>query len=90
MSDRNVPCWDSATNAGEGPQYGEPMKGQDVVVWWDLAGEKVLQLLFEEQQNRSLSLLLVTHDERLASRCDRVVYMEDGMIQMDSGLPIPE
>tara|TARA_R110002126_G_scaffold41590_39_gene121061 strand:+ start:9628 stop:10362 length:735 start_codon:yes stop_codon:yes gene_type:complete len=52
-------------------------------------GEKVLELLFAEQERRGLALLLVTHDERLASRCDRVVTMEDGQIQADSASPIP-
>ena len=52
-------------------------------------GEKVLELLFEEQERRAFSLLLVTHDERLAQRCSRVVYMEDGLIQADSTTPIP-
>lgn len=52
-------------------------------------GEKVLELIFEQQQVRGLTLLLVTHDERLAKRCGRVVYMEDGLIQADSATPIP-
>ena len=44
-------------------------------------GERVLDLLFAEQERRSLSLLLVTHDERLAARCGRVLHMEDGRIR---------
>ena len=44
-------------------------------------GERVLDLLFSEQERRSLSLLLVTHDERLAARCERVLFMEDGRIK---------
>ena len=44
-------------------------------------GEKVLELLFEEQARRQLSLLLVTHDERLAERCERVARMDAGRIQ---------
>jgi lipoprotein-releasing system ATP-binding protein len=44
-------------------------------------GEKVLELLLAEQQRRSLSLLLVTHDERLAARCERVLHMEDGRVR---------
>jgi len=44
-------------------------------------GEKVLELLFEEQARRQLSLLLVTHDERLAERCERVAHMDAGRIQ---------
>ncbi len=52
-------------------------------------GERVLELLFAEQERRNLSLILVTHDERLAARCQRALYMEDGQIGMDSGSPIP-
>jgi len=44
-------------------------------------GEKVLELLFAEQERRGLGLLLVTHDDSLAERCDRVIYMEDGLIR---------
>jgi len=47
-------------------------------------GEKVLELLLEQQRARELSLLLVTHDERLARRCDRVVLMKDGKIEASS------
>jgi lipoprotein-releasing system ATP-binding protein len=52
-------------------------------------GERVLDLLFQEQERRNTALLLVTHDESLAKRCERVVYMEDGMIQADSKTVIP-
>ncbi len=52
-------------------------------------GEKVLDLLLKEREARGLSLLLVTHDERLAARCQRVVTMEDGQISGDSRVPIP-
>ncbi len=47
-------------------------------------GERVLELLFAEQARRELSLLLVTHDERLAARCLRRLHMEDGAIQSDA------
>jgi lipoprotein-releasing system ATP-binding protein len=46
-------------------------------------GERVLELLFEEQSRRGTTLLLVTHDESLAARCERVVRMRDGRIQSD-------
>ena len=48
-------------------------------------GERVLELLLREQHERGVSLLLVTHDERLAARCQRVVRMEDGRVR-DDGL----
>ena len=46
-------------------------------------GEKVLELLLAEQRERNLTLLLVTHDERIAARCSRVVRMQDGRIRAD-------
>ena len=53
-------------------------------------GETVLELLFEEQRRRKLAMILVTHDERLAQRCERVLVMEDGVIQADSAHPVPD
>ncbi|MDE0891291.1 MAG: ABC transporter ATP-binding protein [Planctomycetota bacterium] len=52
-------------------------------------GKKVLDLLMEEQINRGLSMILVTHDTRLADTCDRVLTIEDGQIQSDSKFDIP-
>ena len=43
-------------------------------------GEKVLELLLDEQAQRHMALLLVTHDARLAARCGRIVHMRDGRI----------
>jgi predicted ABC-type transport system involved in lysophospholipase L1 biosynthesis ATPase subunit len=48
-------------------------------------GERVLELLFREQASRRFSLLLVTHDERLATRCARRQVMDDGRIQLQPG-----
>ena len=53
-------------------------------------GDRVLDLLFQEQERRKTALLLVTHDEGLARQCERVVQMEDGMIQADSKTVIPQ
>jgi lipoprotein-releasing system ATP-binding protein len=43
-------------------------------------GEKVLELIFQEQDRRKLSLLLVTHDEQLAQRCQRRLRMDAGRV----------
>ena len=48
-------------------------------------GEKVLDLLIREQNERGLALLLVTHDERVARRCGRVLVMQDGQIRGPAG-----
>jgi lipoprotein-releasing system ATP-binding protein len=50
-------------------------------------GERVLELLFEEQSRREFTLLLVTHDERIARRCRRTLHMEDG--QLSAAEPAP-
>jgi lipoprotein-releasing system ATP-binding protein len=43
-------------------------------------GAAVLELLLGEQRSRGLSMILVTHDERIAARCQRTLVMKDGRI----------
>jgi len=43
-------------------------------------GAKVTDLLFEMNATRGTTLVLVTHDTALASRCDRVLEIEAGRI----------
>jgi len=52
-------------------------------------GAKVLELLLKEQEDRGLSMILVTHDPRIAEACDRVIAIQDGQIQSDTGVEIP-
>jgi len=42
--------------------------------------DDIYQLLQDLHQNRGLTMLIVTHSEFLASRLDRMVRMEDGML----------
>ena len=41
-------------------------------------GEAVMRLLTELKQSTGKTLILVTHDPRIAERCDRTVTMRDG------------
>jgi putative ABC transport system ATP-binding protein len=41
-------------------------------------GERISDLLFELNQERGATLVLVTHDERLAHRCQRLIRLEGG------------
>jgi putative ABC transport system ATP-binding protein len=43
-------------------------------------GEAVMKLLTELKRSTGKTLILVTHDPRIAERCDRVVYMQDGRL----------
>jgi len=43
-------------------------------------GQRIIDLLFELNREQGTTLVLVTHEERLASRCDRVINMESGRL----------
>lgn len=43
-------------------------------------GERVMQTLFELTESTGATLLMVTHDEGLATRCDRVLHIADGRL----------
>ena len=43
-------------------------------------GQMVMQLLFDLQQEYGTTMILVTHDATLASRCHKTVQMADGLI----------
>jgi putative ABC transport system ATP-binding protein len=48
-------------------------------------GQMVMDLLFDLQKEHGTTLVLVTHDEALASRCHRSVHMIDGEFKEPSG-----
>ncbi|AIZ32375.1 ATP-binding cassette domain-containing protein [Pseudomonas parafulva] len=43
-------------------------------------GERISDLLFELNRERDTTLVLVTHDERLAKRCRRLIHLEAGRL----------
>jgi putative ABC transport system ATP-binding protein len=43
-------------------------------------GGHIIDLLFALNQEFGSTLVLVTHDERLAARCDRSIYISSGML----------
>ncbi len=46
-----------------------------------ITGQKIIDLLFELNREFSTTLVLVTHDDRLADRCDRIIVIDGGMLQ---------
>ena len=44
--------------------------------------EKVVELLFELNQHHGTTLVLVTHDMALAARCDRILTIQAGHLEM--------
>jgi putative ABC transport system ATP-binding protein len=45
-------------------------------------GESILRL-FEELHAEGMTLIMVTHDDRIADRCERVVRLRDGLVEID-------
>jgi lipoprotein-releasing system ATP-binding protein len=44
-------------------------------------GERLMDLLGEARRRRGLTVVLASHNERLAQRCDRVLRLEDGILR---------
>ncbi len=51
------------------------------------SGDQVFALLREINAQRRTAFVIVTHDERLAARCDRVVHVVDGRVESDTTRP---
>ena len=48
----------------------------------EATGKQIVDLLFTKHAERGMTLLLVTHDTALAQRCDRVVRLRSGRIDV--------
>ena len=46
-------------------------------------GKQVIEILLDLQRRNGATLVLVTHDERLAEVCERTIHMADGRIVAD-------
>jgi putative ABC transport system ATP-binding protein len=54
------------------------------------AADEIVNLMREMNQTRGLTIVLVTHDAGVGSRCDRIVRMRDGRIVDGTGVLIRE
>lgn len=45
-----------------------------------VTGEKIEQLLFGYNKQKNVTLIIVTHDEELAQKCDMRIYVKDGEV----------
>lgn len=48
-------------------------------------GQKINDLLFELNAEQGTTLILVTHDEKLAGRCSRLIRLDAGRVVSDEG-----
>jgi putative ABC transport system ATP-binding protein len=61
----------------------EPTGNLDTVT-----GERIERLLFDLNRDQGITLIVVTHDEELAKKCQRQIHIRDGLIESDSGTKI--
>ena len=43
-------------------------------------GHKIVELIFDLQKKLGTTLILITHDTDVAEHCDRILYIEDGLV----------
>lgn len=48
-------------------------------------GDTIIDLLFRMNADSGTTLVLVTHDLELAARCDRILFMDAGRIERETG-----
>lgn len=54
------------------------------------SGDQVFALLREFNRRYHTAFIIVTHDDRLAARCDRIVHLIDGRVASDSQNEVTE
>jgi putative ABC transport system ATP-binding protein len=47
------------------------------------SGDEIISMLTELHATRKITLVMVTHDLRIAQRCQRIIYIEDGRVEKD-------
>jgi putative ABC transport system ATP-binding protein len=50
-------------------------------------GAEIMELLLELRGEHGMTVLVATHDQVIASRCDRIVRLKDGRILDDVSVP---
>ena len=52
-------------------------------------GGAIIELMFDIRQRHGTTLMLITHDDQVAARCDRVVRMADGRLSEHAASATP-
>jgi len=53
-------------------------------------GHKIIELIFNLQKKINTTLILITHDPEAAKRCNRILYIQDGLIKESEAQESPE
>jgi putative ABC transport system ATP-binding protein len=47
------------------------------------SGDEIISMLTELHAAQKITLVMVTHDSRIAQRCQRIIYVKDGRVEKD-------
>ncbi|MGC6475113.1 MAG: ABC transporter ATP-binding protein [Parvibaculales bacterium] len=50
------------------------------------SGQQIMDLIFRLREKKGTTLVLVTHDQKLAARCDRMIRLQDGCLMQDDSV----
>jgi len=48
-------------------------------------GDRIINLLFDLNREKGITLIIVTHDEDIAAMCARQIQLKDGVVENDTG-----
>jgi putative ABC transport system ATP-binding protein len=52
-------------------------------------GDSILEM-FDDLHRKGLTIIMVTHDETVAQRCERIIRLKDGLIDSDTATNLPD
>jgi len=47
------------------------------------AGDEIISILLNLHAEQKITLVMITHDPRIGQRCQRVIYIKDGLVESD-------
>jgi putative ABC transport system ATP-binding protein len=47
------------------------------------SGDEIISMLTELHARQKITLVMITHDPRIAQHCQRIIYVKDGRIEKD-------
>lgn len=47
------------------------------------SGEEIMKILMSLHRDRAITLLIITHDRKIAEHCQRIIHIMDGMIERE-------
>ncbi|MBT5073134.1 MAG: ATP-binding cassette domain-containing protein [Kordiimonadaceae bacterium] len=53
-------------------------------------GHNIIELIFTLRQKNNATLILITHDQELAGKCDEIIHIEDGLIVDEQNRKVAE